>query len=130
MPPSLAKRASARVHALGHVPDLLPLLEGSRMTVVPLRYGAGVKGKIVTSLAHGVPVVSTPVGAEGMGLTHDVNVLVADGPEAFAQAVVRLHEDEAVWNRLSQGALAYVRDNLSDAAGRRIMARVLDVEAS
>src|SRR5262249_26897265 len=62
----------------GWVKDLTETLRTCRLTVAPLRFGAGVKGKIVTSLAHGVPCVATPVAAEGMGLEAGRHVAVAE----------------------------------------------------
>src|SRR3546814_5574803 len=74
-------------------------MDGCRVAVAPLRYGAGVKGKVNLSMAHGQPVVSTPCAVEGMHLRDGHDVLVADDAAAFADAVVRLHEDEALWTR-------------------------------
>ena len=68
-----------------------------RLSVAPLRYGAGFKGKVATSLAHGVPVVGSTTALEGTGLAPGDGFAVADDPAAFARAIVRLHEDEAVW---------------------------------
>ena len=70
---------SDSVRILGWVPDLANLYEHSRLSVAPLRYGAGVKGKVGESMAHGLPVVTTRLGAEGMGLQHEHDVLVAEG---------------------------------------------------
>ena len=67
LPPG-ALGTTAGVRYLGHVPDLAPWFEGLRATIAPLRYGAGAKGKIVSSLAHGVQCVATEVAVEGMGL--------------------------------------------------------------
>lgn len=79
---------SESVRILGWVPDLTNLLEHARLSVAPLRYGAGVKGKVGESMAHGLPVVTTRLGAEGMGLEHEYDVLVADGAEAFASEIL------------------------------------------
>ena len=71
----------------GHVPDIAPYMDGCRIAVAPLRYGAGVKGKVNLSMAHGQPVVATPCAVEGMHLVDGDDVLVADDAEAFADAV-------------------------------------------
>src|SRR3546814_1900450 len=84
-------------------------MDGCRVAVAPLRYGAGVKGKVNLSMAHGQPVVSTPCAVEGMHLRDGHDVLVADDAAAFADAVVRLHEDEALWTTLSRNGLDNVR---------------------
>ena len=116
------------VEVVGPVPDLAPYFESCRLSVAPLRYGAGIKGKVVTSLSFGVPCVLTPVAAEGMGLADGREALVADGPEAFAEAVVRLYADEPLWRRVSQASLDFVETHYSRSAGRRhvrdILARV------
>src|SRR3546814_18540099 len=67
---------SSRVHVPGYVEDVTPYFNASRIFVAPLRYGAGMKGKIGHSLEYGLPVVTTTVGAEGMGLVHENNVLI------------------------------------------------------
>ncbi|MEL6948236.1 MAG: glycosyltransferase, partial [Pseudomonadota bacterium] len=95
------------VDIVGFVEDLEPVLTEAKMMVVPLRYGAGLKGKIITAMAHGLPVVSTTVGVEGMALTDGHDVLVADTPEEFAAAMKRLHDDEDLWRTLRDNALAF-----------------------
>jgi glycosyltransferase involved in cell wall biosynthesis len=109
----------------GFVPDLTPLLEGARVGVAPLRYGAGVKGKVNHSLAHGQPMVATLCAVEGMHLVDGVDVLVADEAEAFAAAVVRLHEDRALWELLSAGGLENTRRHFSPAAVRATLHTLL-----
>ena len=103
----LADIPGVRIH--GHVPDLQHLLDGTRVSVAPLRYGAGVKGKVNQAMAHGLPVVATTAAVEGMHLQEGDDVLVADDAAAFADAVLRLHEDEALWARLSANG----RDNVA-----------------
>jgi glycosyltransferase involved in cell wall biosynthesis len=110
---------------VGHVEDLTAELEGLRMTLAPLRFGAGAKGKIVTSLAHGVPCVATPIGAEGMAFTNGTNILIESNVEAFADRVVALYTDEALWNRLSDNGLEFVRRNHSFQHGRDLVRRMM-----
>lgn len=124
-PPELKALAGPNVHVHGFVEDLEPLLLATRLSVAPMRYGAGIKGKIVTAMAHGVPVVTTDIGAEGMGLTHGENVLVANAPRAFADAVVAAYSDGETWARLSRNSLDFVAREYSRAGGRRTMAAIL-----
>lgn len=105
----------------GYLPDLQPLLEGARVGLAPLRYGAGVKGKVNQSLAHGLPVVATLCAVEGMHLVDGRDVLVADDPAEFADAVVRLYGDEALWQQLSQGGLENTRQHFSDEPVRAVL---------
>lgn len=109
----------------GHVPDLQPLLHAARISVAPLRYGAGVKGKVNQALAQGLPVVATSCAVEGMFLTDGVDVLVADDAEAFAAAVVRLHQDAALWETLSLGGQENTRRHFSRDAVRATLRDLL-----
>ena len=97
----------------GYVPELGPLLDGCRIGLAPLRYGAGVKGKVNQSLAHGLPVVATRCAVEGMHLVDGQDVLVSDDAEGFADAVVRLYGDAVLWQRLAQGGLENTRRHFS-----------------
>jgi glycosyltransferase involved in cell wall biosynthesis len=107
--------ANENVVAVGYVPDLTPHLDGCRVFVAPLRYGAGIKGKIAQSMSFGLPVVTTSIGAEGMGLIDGEHVLIADSPDAFARAVVRLYTDDLLWERMSLNALLHIKSNFSKA---------------
>jgi O-antigen biosynthesis protein len=129
----VGSRAPASVRALGDcegvvfhgfVEELEPLLDGIRIAVAPLRYGAGVKGKINMSMSYGQPVVATSMAVEGMYLNPGEDVLVADEPEAFAAAVIRLYRDEALWTRLSRNGLANIERHFSFAAAREAVQRL------
>ncbi len=102
-PQEVEDLASSRVDICGWVEDLEPLLRSARTIVVPVRYGAGVKGKITQGLAAGVPIVTTPVGAEGLDGEDGANMLIADDAEALAERIVRVVEDDQLWATLSQG---------------------------
>jgi len=124
-PPQVARlhgRDGVLVH--GHVPDLQPLLDGSRIAVAPLRYGAGVKGKVNQAMAHGLPVVATPMAVEGMHLANGRDVLVGESAQAFADAIVRLHDDAALWDTLAAHGLDNVRRHFSLEAARETVRRV------
>ena len=109
----------------GFVEDLNPLLDKMRVSVAPLRYGAGIKGKIGSAMAVGLPVVATPLAAEGMSLTDGENILVADGAEAFADAIVRLYQDEALWNQISHNGLAFADNAWGAEAAWKILHEIL-----
>ena len=115
-PADLLNGTQGPVRLLGHLPDVGPWFESLRLTVAPLRYGAGAKGKVASSLAAGVPCIATSVASEGMALTEAAGVAVADTPAAFAAAVLRFHEDASAWARLSAGGVAYVASTLSPTA--------------
>lgn len=109
----LRELADAGVEVLGHVPDITPYFQRARCMLVPLRYGAGVKGKIGTAFAWGLPVVSTTVGAEGMDLAEGAEYLRADALADWAAQLKRLRDDEALWQRLSAAGRNVVRERYS-----------------
>ena len=96
--------ASDKVNVTGYIKDVTPYFLSHRVFVSPLRFGAGMKGKIGQSLEYGLPVISTKVGAEGMGLTDEHDVLIADDEQNFARQIIRLHEDEQLWSRLASNS--------------------------
>lgn len=110
----------------GRVPDLEPWMQGSRVALAPLRIGAGVKGKVNTAMSHGLPVVATSVAAEGMGLQHGVNALLADEPSRFADEVIKLNDDQALWERLSATSAEHVRSHFSLSVARAALERAFD----
>ena len=116
MPSQIARFGGANgVRCLGFVDDLKPLYESHRLTIAPLRYGAGLKGKVAQSLAHGIPCIGTPVAYEGFDIAA-VGALSAETPEEFAVKFVRTYTDKRVWMRARSLALRYAADNFSEAA--------------
>jgi glycosyltransferase involved in cell wall biosynthesis len=124
-PDAIAALAGERVVICGQVSDMTPFLDGCRLTVAPLRYGAGVKGKVNHAMAHGQPVVATTIAVEGMHARPGEDVLVADDAAAFAAAVVRAYSDPALWLELSDGGLANVRRHFSFDTARAALTRIL-----
>ena len=124
-PAEIQALASEDVIITGFVEDLNPLLDKMRVSVAPLRYGAGIKGKIGTAMAAGLPVVATSLAAEGMSLTHGENILVADGAEAFAKAIARIYLDEALWRSTSQNGLAFADKAWGAESAWKILAAIL-----
>jgi glycosyltransferase involved in cell wall biosynthesis len=104
---------SGGVEMLGFVEDLGELYRTMRLTVAPLRYGAGLKGKVVASLAVGMPCVATPEAAEGMADRDAADILVADDARTFARAIVKVHSDRDLWYRMSDAGVAHAERNFS-----------------
>jgi Glycosyltransferase len=126
--PDAARRALSTpgLEFHGRVAELAPWLDRCLATLAPLRFGAGVKGKINMSMSHGVPVIATTIAVEGMQLADGVNVLVADDAAAFVEAVRRLQRDETLWQQLSAHGLDNVQQHFSAAAAAAALHRVLD----
>ena len=112
-PAEIKRLHSDAILVHGFVPDVKPLFSTCRLSVAPLRFGAGVKGKVNQSLALGLPCVVTSVAAEGMHLTNGVDILIADDPSGFAQAVARVYEDDDLWQSLSQAGLENIAKHFS-----------------
>lgn len=123
-PPEVQALGSADgVELLGYVADLDTALAVCRLTVAPLRYGAGIKGKIVSSIAAGVPCVASAVAVEGMGIGDEVRE--AESPQAFADAVIEVHETPEVWTHLSDAGLRFAHATFSVASARQRIAALL-----
>jgi O-antigen biosynthesis protein len=118
VPDELHDLASDHVVISGHVADLATAFNRHRVNIVPVRYGAGFKGKLAASLAHGVPSVATPIGMEGTGICDAEHVLVAKDAVMFAATVACLYTNEALWIRLALAGRGFVREQLSPASAR------------
>jgi GT2 family glycosyltransferase/SAM-dependent methyltransferase len=119
-PSEVQALASHLVDVVGWVEDLGPLFEQSRLLVAPLRFGAGMKGKITHSLAVGLPVVTTSIGAEGIvdcgvdgAFAQDGCLLVADDVQELAAQTIRMYQDRELWQRQSQAGQALITDRCS-----------------
>jgi GT2 family glycosyltransferase len=124
-PKSLIAKGNANIVFDGFVDDIAPLFNQVKLSIAPLRYGAGVKGKINSSMSFGVPVVATSVGAEGMGLVHDTDVLIADEAAAFAAQICRLYDDEQLWYALSNAGIDNIERCFSFAVATEQLRKVL-----
>ncbi|MCF7800539.1 MAG: glycosyltransferase [Candidatus Marinimicrobia bacterium] len=125
-PESIKSLANDQIIVTGYVEDLTPYLQKARISISPLRYGAGMKGKIGEALSWMIPVVTTSIGAEGMSLEHRKTALVADKPEDFVASVVELYHDQPLWTILSENGRALVERNWSTGRIRELMTAKFD----
>lgn len=125
-PPEVQALASPLVDVAGWVEDLQPLLDKSRVMVAPLRYGAGMKGKITQALSVGLPVVTTPIGAEGLESEDEDCMLIADEPRELAAHVIRVYRDDDLWRRLSDAGQATVTERCSTEMVSERLGQLLD----
>jgi len=108
-PKKLIKLASYDIIFKGYIDQLSPFLEQMRVSVAPLRYGAGIKGKIGTAMVNGLPVVASKLATEGMSLTDGENILVADDTEEIVDKIVHLYNDQILWNKISENGLSFAK---------------------
>ena len=125
MPHHLKARAGGAIRILGHVPDIATVYDTVRLTCAPLAYGAGVKGKVLESLAAGLPCACTGIAAEGLGLPRELLEMVADEPTALAALIHRLHEDQAFNSRIAAAGQGFMESYASDTAIDHAMRGVL-----
>ncbi|WP_158586598.1 glycosyltransferase [Henriciella mobilis] len=119
MPADFNELSAPDISIVGFVDDLESYLSNIRLTVAPLRYGAGVKGKVGNSLRMGVPVVASGVAAEGMGLRNKQHAAIENGAAAIARAIARVYQDEEEWEALSRAGQAYVQELFGREAAKR-----------
>ena len=115
-PETIRNLSGNHIEVLGYVPDTAPFLESSTISIAPLRFGAGMKGKIGEAMSYGLPVVTTSVGIEGFGLSPEENVLVGDTSEEFAAQIVRLLRDTELYKKLSANGWLFIKQNYSQEA--------------
>jgi GT2 family glycosyltransferase/glycosyltransferase involved in cell wall biosynthesis len=130
----VGSNAPAQIEALacediivtGFVEDLASLLDRMRVAVAPLRFGAGIKGKIGTSMTAGLPAVATSLATEGMSLISGRNILVADGAAAFAEEVIRVYQNESLWSEISQAGMVFAKEAWGAEAAWNTLHGILD----
>jgi GT2 family glycosyltransferase len=125
-PAEVKALASRLVNVAGWVPDLDSELDSARALVAPLTFGAGLKGKVTQALAHGVPVVTTPIGAEGLCATDGEHMLIGESPRELAERVLRVLQDDALWHHLSVTGQRLVEQRCSPELVRERLRVLLD----
>lgn len=104
-PPEILELKSDSIIVHGFIEDLNALLDNMRLSVAPMRFGAGMKGKIITTLGKGLPTVMTDVAAEGMGVLDGENGLIANTPDEISEAVIKIYKDQRLWSLISKNGI-------------------------
>ena len=125
-PAAISHLADAHIQIHGFVEHLDPLLQTMQLAVAPLRFGAGMKGKIGTALRCGLPVVTTSIGSEGMPAVDGTHLRIADGADAFADAVSFLLGSQQQWQRLSEGGLAFAAEQWGPEVSLQRLSAILE----
>jgi O-antigen biosynthesis protein len=113
MPEQFREITGDGIVPLGHMESLTEIFDRVRLTVAPLAYGAGLKGKVIDSLAAGIPCVCTSVAAEGFDLPAPLQACVSDDPASIAESIVRIHNDKAANDLCSRAGLEFVAAEFS-----------------
>jgi glycosyltransferase involved in cell wall biosynthesis len=125
-PPASIRRLSSAdgsIEVTGTVPDVRPHLRGASLMVLPLRIGGGTRIKLFEAMAMGLPVVSTTIGAEGLPVLDGEHLLLADVPQAFAERVCALLQDEERRCRMGDTARAWIRSRFDWSASAEAFER-------
>ncbi|WP_371223620.1 glycosyltransferase [Roseovarius sp. 2305UL8-3] len=110
-----------RIDPVGFVEDMADAFDPHRIFVAPLRSGAGIKGKVLEALARGIPCVLSPLAAEGIGLRDKQECFIARTPDDWVSALQQLDTDDALWQKMSKAARAYMADRYSFESGHIAM---------
>jgi O-antigen biosynthesis protein len=131
LPPRLAAIVTVpRTELLGYVPDVSTIYTRVRLAIAPLRFGAGIKGKVLEALAAGLACVMTPIAAEGLPLPAQLNQAIADEPASMANLICQLHADPERSAALGQAGLNMVRQEFSEQRTSATLARAVDPTSS
>jgi len=125
-PLEITALSSDKIVVAGLQRDVRPFFDSVKLSVAPLRFGAGVKGKINQSMAFGVPVIATSLAVEGMELRDREHILVANEPENFAKALIELYESEDLWNRISENGIEKTRSLYSVEVAQERLERLFN----
>lgn len=116
MPPEIAGLKSEKIETIGYVTDeeLEEIYKRIKLVVIPLRYGAGIKGKVIEAMFHGIPVLSTTVGMEGIPHITKAD-LIADDAESFKKTLEDIYSDDMLLNEISCEVTAIIREHYSES---------------
>lgn len=114
------------IDPVGYIANLADAYQRHRVFVAPLLSGAGIKGKVINALTYGIPSVLSPIAAEGIGLRHGHDCLIAKNPEEWVEAITSLYYNDDLWLSISTNARSYAASQFSFARGKEMMKSVLE----
>ncbi|MCG8431214.1 MAG: glycosyltransferase family 4 protein [Candidatus Omnitrophica bacterium] len=121
VPGEIRRYANENIEVIGFVPSVSEHLQQSYISVAPLRYGAGMKGKVGEALAHGIPVVTTSFGIQGMELEPGKDVMLAQRPEEYVSRIMALINDRKLYEEMSHNGMRFIRERYTPDAVSRMM---------
>lgn len=128
-PAEVSALQSSKVCIPGFIDDVSGYFNTSRVFVAPLRFGAGMKGKIGQSLSYALPIITTAIGAEGIGLTPDKDYLLANNAVDFAKQILTIYNDENVWNNVSNASKEIIKQYHPDRIKEILKALFTDLSS-
>jgi GT2 family glycosyltransferase/glycosyltransferase involved in cell wall biosynthesis len=125
-PKKLVKSAPPGVSFLGWVESTDEYVDGARLSIAPLRYGAGVKGKVGEAWSRGLPVIGTTIAFEGMIEMNDTDFHFADDPKKFAELINSVYSSESLWAKASEAGQRRVKETLSRDVAKKALVHLID----
>lgn len=119
MPKQIKDISADNIKIVGFAENLDDVYHNHRVFVAPLLSGAGIKGKVLESMAYNLPAVLTEIAAEGIGLTHGISTLIAQEPQEWVDAMIKLYDDKALWNKFSENSQLLVDAKYSHQHGHK-----------
>lgn len=123
-PPSILELNSEKFKIVGYVKDVSPYFLNSRIFVAPLRYGAGIKGKIGQSLEYGLPLVTTNIGAEGFDFGENKNLIVGNTTQEIVNNIIKIYQNEEIWNEISLASQKVIEPFSVDTIKAKVLSLV------
>lgn len=123
-PPSILELNSEKFKIVGYVKDVSPYFLNSRIFVAPLRYGAGIKGKIGQSLEYGLPLVTTNIGAEGFDFGENKNLIVGNTTQQIVNNIIKIYQNEEIWNEISLASQKVIEPFSVDTIKAKVLSLV------
>lgn len=114
MPDTYLKQSEGNLKVIGSIDDNIQFYNENEIMMVPLQSGSGMRIKIIEGMAMGKVIVSTSIGAEGIPVTHNENIIIADSPEEFANAIKKLSSNQELKNRIGNNARKFIEDNFEN----------------
>ena len=125
LPDDLLKLSSRNVVLVGFVEDLQDIFSTARVFISPLLTGAGLNGKMIDCMAHGLPSVISPLTADGTGLVHGQSAIIAESVDDWVEGICELNSNDALWQQFSRNSLDIARTLFSSEAGLKRMSEIL-----
>jgi glycosyltransferase involved in cell wall biosynthesis len=119
MPASYKELETDNIKMIGFAETLDGVYHDHRVFVAPLLSGAGIKGKVLESMAYNLPTILTEVAAEGTGLTHGISTLIAQEPQEWVDAIIKLYDDEQLWTKFAENSQTLVDAKYSFQHGHK-----------
>jgi glycosyltransferase involved in cell wall biosynthesis len=114
------------IRVIGYAPSLDPFFRNSYVSVAPLRFGAGMKGKVGEAMSQGLPVVTTTIGAQGMGLVHRHNAMICDSPSEYAASVVELIRNRELYEDIRMNAFDHVKNTCGTVVVEKMVNNMME----